>query len=201
MHNCEVVHRNLSPSSILISKGNKIQIGGFSKAISILTLKEKRDIPYEPSDQRFAAPELSLTRHEVIKSSNWKCIDMFSVGCLFACIIHNNYLFGYSNSPEQRLYNINAITECRSKKKNYPIEHHPLAEYITGDFSDIPDGDLLHNLIVNLLCFEPEDRLTAQQALEHEYFANYREMSTRQLPDPLQCSDSKIMEFFLSLNL
>jgi len=196
MHKANVVHRNLCPSSILIDQSEtQLQIGSFSKAISTATLKDFAP-EYKSSDKRFMAPELWCYSHEAIPSHQWTCIDMWSVGCLFAYIL-GTVLFPIfpGQTANEWLMQVCSIKECRpALEKCEDIPQTSLRDLI--NFSNEHEYDLLSQL----LRYDPQDRLTVSQALMHPYFKSIRQ-APGSSPSPRRCTDENILKYFTSLRL
>jgi len=199
MHEAKVTHRNLCPSSILIEPhNNSLQICSFSNAISILTL-EQCTPGYSPSDKRFVAPELWCYSHGSIPPRRWLSVDMWAIGCLFAYILRGDVLFPVTagQSKSDWLGQIYNISECRPDteevSQSFP---HPTSLQDWIEFSSEDEYDLLSRL----LAFNPEKRLTIQQALAHPYFKSFHSKRTRG-PSSMRCTDDKIISYFDSLQL
>lgn len=55
-------------------------------------------------------------------------------------------------------------------KRNFPIDENNTPRFDAIDFTGIPQQAA--DLISHLVCLNPDERFSAQQALSHKYFEN-----------------------------
>jgi mitogen-activated protein kinase 1/3 len=126
----------------------------------------------------YRAPEVMLCSHQYSKS-----IDIWSAGCTFAELLSKNYLFPGDNYLAQIKLIIDLLGTpspndlefiTNNNAKNYVssfknITRKPL-QNILGNQN--PEAvDLLERMIV----FNPHNRITIEEALQHPYVAGLRD--------------------------
>merc|ERR1711879_944300 len=182
-HSKGVIHRDVKPQNILIdTESKKLRLIDWGLAAFYLP---KHKYSVRVATRAYKAPELlvELTRYHY-------AIDLWAFGCMFAGILFGqNYFFHGSNFPDQ----LEKIIECLGTQKfNEFIERYDIAvpefvhkipqyerkewkEYISAKTKKkFIDEDAL-DLLDKLLRFDPNERLTAAEAMAHHYFDKVRE--------------------------
>jgi serine/threonine protein kinase len=77
MHSKLVLHRDLKPDNILLTKNNSIKIADFGLAKSVSFLNRRKSL--EIASLWYRAPEIMFGYDEYLLG-----VDMWSVGCVFA---------------------------------------------------------------------------------------------------------------------
>jgi serine/threonine protein kinase len=175
-HNNSILHRDLKPDNILITRRHRLKIADFGLAVSL----ERRRKPLETwvGTLGYQAPDVVLG-NEAYRGS----VDIWAAGCIMAEMFSGQPLFpadtpyeqldrifrlmgtpteetwpGFSALPEYKYYSIGR--EVHSPK--------PLS-------SVLPNVDPLGiNLLERLLQLRPENRITAADALAHPWFDSVR---------------------------
>eukprot|EP01112_Ceratiomyxa_fruticulosa_P022855 TRINITY_DN8508_c0_g2_i2.p1 TRINITY_DN8508_c0_g2~~TRINITY_DN8508_c0_g2_i2.p1 ORF type:complete len:749 (-),score=150.74 TRINITY_DN8508_c0_g2_i2:119-2365(-) len=189
LHGLEIVHKNIKPTSILTFEDLTIKLCGFGSARSIISLEDQpggKISDVESSSLRYTAPEVLLVYNGTITQStinNWKASDMFSVGCVMAELLSGKPLLRGSDAISL-ISHLNAITECKpsdsSILKDFGVQispntvSQPLSSIIASNpsISNHPSFSDAISLLSRLVCFDPNRRLTAIEALNHRYFAD-----------------------------
>ncbi len=180
IHSCGIMHRDLSPSNILLFQKNnkknkyiaKISDFGFAKPI-VRRCNETPNV-VTPS---YRAPEICL------KLCNYNNkIDIWSVGCIFYELETGNFLVSGSGAGNSAIFssilrNIHEssrvlekllqLPNLRSPNKKIPLIR--CKESIAEKLKDKLHPNLL-DLIISLLKINPDERFSADQALSHRYF-------------------------------
>ena len=185
LHTAEIVHRDLKPSNILIDSECSIKLSDFGSSQSLLPCDEKPApiaVMMEPVAARwYIAPEI------VLGSSRYsKAVDMWSVGCILGELISGKPMF-----PGQSIVNqIELITEFFGKPDQEDLDQiggiidssiissmcreqkHTFSTY----FKDASPDAI--SLLKQCLEFNPNKRITVEEALKHPFFAQFRDPET-----------------------
>jgi len=197
MHNHWILHRDLKTSNLLLNNHGILKVCDYG-------LARKYGDPIGRYTQLvvtlwYRAPELLLGTKTYTPA-----IDMWSVGCIFYEFLTKEPMLpgkgeidqiekmykllgtpneeiwpGYSHLPHVKNY----------KWKKYPAnklrEKFPKASYHGGPYL----SDVGFDLLLKMLTYDPKRRITATDALKHDYF--------REMPYP---QDPSMMRAFPSLN-
>lgn len=197
LHANWVLHRDLKPANILVMRDGTVKIAD----LGLARLFQKPLLPLFSGDKVvvtiwYRAPELLLgSRHYT------KAVDMWAVGCIFAELLTLRPLFkgeeskmdGKKHVPFQR-HQLTKIFEVLGSptKERWPSldqlpEYHNLAtfsNYTMNNLRKTIASSAPHwktesgfSLLLGLLDYDPNTRLTAEKALDHPYF--------KQEPQPL----------------
>jgi mitogen-activated protein kinase 1/3 len=173
MHDADVVHRDIKPSNILVSEDGHVKMCDFGlsrECFSPVRKNSTTNVVTKP----YRAPELLLQY-----SAYSKPIDMWSVGCVFAELLSNEHglLFGKASSGQAQLSAI--IDFCGTPREEEIKGISAAIRFIRSltprkkaDLTDIfPNASLQAlDLLDRLLTFDPDARITVDQALRHPYF-------------------------------
>ena len=165
IHRSSYMHRDIKPENILVY-GNTCKISDFGLAKKTGCHRYTDYI----STRWYRAPELLL------HSTNYtNAIDMFAVGCIIAEIYLGRAIFPGCNEEDQ----LERIT-CVLGTPNYWNDGMVLARRCGYSFKDYP-GIMLNEfieaprqairIIELMIKWDPNQRITAQQALNHPFLA------------------------------
>ncbi|NWT12253.1 MK15 kinase, partial [Vireo altiloquus] len=176
IHSGNVIHRDQKPSNILLDAQCCVKLCDFGLARSLSQLREEQPSPALTeyvATRWYRAPEILLASRNYTKG-----VDMWSIGCILGEMLLGKPLFpGTStmNQIEQILRVIPApspedILALQSEYKASVINHmssrqRVAFEEIFPSSTPLPALDLLKKLLV----FNPDKRLTAEEALRHPY--------------------------------
>ncbi|OJD20424.1 CMGC/MAPK/P38 protein kinase, partial [Blastomyces percursus] len=177
LHSANLVHSDLKPSSILITRGCDLQITGLDHS-RIHGERVMIDYVYDNRDQCYQAPELMIGAE-----TYQPAIDMWAAGCVLAEMINGAPLFSEERCTNQLYAIIKLLGYVPGDLMDGlssgdivgyltslpPRDWRPLRHHIST--SDIEALDLLERL----LDFDPAIRYPANQALEHAYLSLYHD--------------------------
>ncbi|XP_074842474.1 mitogen-activated protein kinase 15 isoform X2 [Carettochelys insculpta] len=180
IHSGNVIHRDQKPSNILLDADCFVKLCDFGLARSLSQIHEDQGSPALTeyvATRWYRAPEILLSSHSYTKG-----VDMWSIGCILGEMLLGKPLFpGTStvNQIEQILSVIPApsqedILAIHSDYRASVINHITSRRQMTIEeilpSSTPPDAlDLLKRLLV----FNPDKRLTAEEALQHPYVKRF----------------------------
>ncbi|CAN8255012.1 unnamed protein product [Cochlearia groenlandica] len=171
IHSANVIHRDLKPSNLLLNANCDLKICDFGLARPT----SENDFMTEYVVTRwYRAPELLLNSSDYTAS-----IDVWSVGCIFMELMNRKPLFpGKDHVHQMRLLTELLGTPSESDlgfthnedAKRYirqlPVfPRQPLAKL----FSHV--NPLAIDLVDRMLAFDPNRRITVEEALNHQYLA------------------------------
>ncbi|XP_054673917.1 mitogen-activated protein kinase 15 [Grus americana] len=180
IHSGNVIHRDQKPSNILLDADCFVKLCDFGLARSLCQMNEDRGNPALTeyvATRWYRAPEILLSSRSYTKG-----VDMWSIGCILGELLLGKPLFpGTStvNQIEQILRVIPApspedilaiqsdyrasVVNCMSSRQRVTFEE------ILPSSTPLPALDLLKKLLV----FNPDKRLTAEEALQHPYVKRF----------------------------
>ncbi|NXO86109.1 MK15 kinase, partial [Sitta europaea] len=180
IHSGNVIHRDQKPSNVLLDARCCVKLCDFGLARSLCGQGEAQPSPALTeyvATRWYRAPEILLACRSYTKG-----VDMWSIGCILGEMLLGKPLFpGTStmNQIEQILRVIPApspedILALQSEYKASVINHmssrqRVAFEEIFPSSTPLPALDLLKKLLV----FNPDKRLTAEEALQHPYVSRF----------------------------
>ncbi|KAG3097740.1 hypothetical protein PI124_g15191 [Phytophthora idaei] len=215
LHDNGVLHRDLKPGNLLLSKTCQLKIADFGLArkiprgfgASTTTLERPRSAPAASSKTKvldrapmtehvvtrwYRAPELMLQPDGLYDQS----VDMWSVGCIFAEILGRKALFPGKNFLHQ-LTLIFDVIGAPSPEATIRFQSSQAQRFINslGEKPKVPfrtlfpkATDAAVDLLDRMLEFDPTKRISAQEALAHPYMQDIeRKYRSRGGVDPPPC--------------
>lgn len=191
LHQSHVFHRDLNPANILVDTECQLRICDFGLARCKFqgqgqhrNMRRNDDILLWTdyvATRWYRAPELILAQTNTKYST---AIDIWSVGCIFAeMLAKGKPLFPGQNAHDQLLKILN-VTGKPSENVIHRIGDRRLAQYLSTlpnmgptDFSrlfpELRDPSAVR-MLNGLLAFDPDQRITALDALQSPYFDDFR---------------------------
>jgi len=174
MHKNDLVHRNIKPTNILRYEDYTLKLTGFTYARS--TQNQSIDIVTPRPPAWFTAPEVFQvqTNTKVQRTLDWKAVDMWAIGCVLAEMLLQKPLFASTSDPVSNIYAVLDLKSNEQSGKFYPnLGNNPLSTILSrSPYASHPSFRPAISLIASLLSVDPSSRLTAVQALQHEYIGD-----------------------------
>lgn len=181
-HSKGVIHRDIKPQNILIdTESKRLRVIDWGLAAFYYP---NHQYSVRVATRAYKAPEL-LLEHQYYHYA----IDIWAFGCMFAGILFGkNYFFHGKDFPDQ----LEKIVAClgTEKLKQYVQKYgitppefvNAFAEYQRKPWKDYIDektntkfiDDDSIDLLDKLLRLDPNERLTAKEAMQHKYFDKVR---------------------------
>jgi serine/threonine protein kinase len=179
IHSANILHRDLKPANVLVSENCDLKICDFGLARYV----DPADGPAQAMTEYvvtrwYRAPELLLAGDEYTAA-----IDMWSAGCLVAELYSRKPIFP-GRDVKNQIEVVCRIVGKPSHEQMRNIPNRRAREFISGlpVAGRIELASLMKDacpaaidLVTRLLQFDPADRLTAAEALEHPYVAEFRD--------------------------
>ncbi|GJJ09571.1 negative regulator of the PHO system [Clathrus columnatus] len=173
-HENRVLHRDLKPQNLLINRKGELKLGDFGLArafgVPVNTFSN------EVVTLWYRAPDVLLGSRTYSTS-----IDVWSCGCIFAEMIQGTPLFRGRDNQDQLLHIMKIIgtPDDRTLRKIAQEANLP-PDSVMKPFPKLPKVPWQNiltkaspqaiDLLDRLLQFDPNERLTAAEALTHPYF-------------------------------
>ncbi|KAJ8143815.1 hypothetical protein OXX80_007134 [Metschnikowia pulcherrima] len=194
IHSANVIHRDLKPSNVLVNYNCDVKICDFGLARimgSTVSPLESKLTEYVAT-RWYRAPEIMLSQ-----SMYTTAVDLWSVGCMMAELFLGYPLFpgkDYKHqlllifqylgtpegedlecvkSPRARDY-IQSLPRSRPVDPSMYLHNHPRRIQRFGTEQINAQG---LDLMTRLLTFDPAKRISASEALQHPYLAQYHDPS------------------------
>ena len=172
IHKNKVLHRDLKPQNLLITKDDIVKIAdfGLARGYGIPVKNYTHEVVtlwYRPPDVLLGNKTYGTT------------VDMWSIGCIFAEMVSGKPLFTGNSESDQ----LKKIFEIKgTPNDNYASSLKELSEWGVGDnnFENYPEKNMKElfpnldseglDLLQKFLQLEPEKRISAEEALKHPFF-------------------------------
>ncbi|XP_069815860.1 mitogen-activated protein kinase 15 [Dendropsophus ebraccatus] len=184
LHSGNVIHRDQKPSNILLDADCLVKLCDFGLARSLYQIQEDSGNPALTeyvATRWYRAPEILLASHRYTKG-----VDMWSVGCILAEMLLGKPLFPGTSTINQ-IERIMSVIPTPTQEDILAIRSDYGASVIgrMNVRQRIPLLELLPpscppeaiDLLSKLLVFNPDKRLTAEEALEHPYVRRFHSVA------------------------
>ncbi|RIA96589.1 kinase-like domain-containing protein [Glomus cerebriforme] len=168
-HENRVLHRDLKPQNLLINKNGQLKLADFGLArafgIPVTTFSN------EVVTLWYRSPDVLLGSRSYSTS-----IDIWSAGCIMAEMYTGRPLFPGTTNEDQllKVFRIMGTPNEQTWQgvSQYPEYHKPYPQYPQQDMSVYLPMIDRHglDLLMQMLVYDPDKRITAKNALKHIYF-------------------------------
>ncbi|KAJ3796519.1 CMGC/MAPK protein kinase [Lentinula aff. detonsa] len=186
VHSAHVIHRDLKPGNLLVNADCELKICDFGLS---------RGFDAEPDDNAshlteyvatrwYRAPEIMLAFRRYNTA-----IDVWSIGCIFAELLMGKPLFKGKDFDYSYVDQLNkilnvlgtpddaVIRKISSEKAQAYVRSLPLKRTVPLK-KIIPHADnQALDLLKRMLSFDPDERITVSEALEHPWLASYHDVT------------------------
>ncbi|KAJ4904973.1 Mitogen-activated protein kinase 10 [Raphanus sativus] len=176
IHSANVLHRDLKPSNLLVNANCDLKICDFGLARGN---SEHNAMTEYVVTRWYRAPELLLN-----SSAYTSAIDIWSVGCIFLELLTRQTVFPGRDFVHQlhlilELLGSPSEEELGSLSENAKqylrqLPYHSRQSFFVR-FPNVPYQAL--DLIVRMLKFDPRQRISVEDALDHPYLAELHEFT------------------------
>ncbi|KAJ7672657.1 kinase-like domain-containing protein [Mycena rosella] len=175
VHSASVIHRDLKPGNLLVNADCELKICDFGLSRGF---ENASHLTEYVATRWYRAPEIMLGFREYDTA-----IDVWSIGCILAELLSSQPLFKGKDyvdqlkkildvlgSPEETVLQKIASEKARAYVRSLPIsKKRPFAKIL-------PSADLQAiELLSHMLTFDPDQRFTVAEALEHPWLSGYHE--------------------------
>jgi len=170
IHKFKILHRDLKPQNLLISRDGILKIADFGLARGYGI--PVRNYTHEVVTLWYRPPDVLLGSKNYLTT-----VDIWSIGCIFAEMVNGKPLFtGVSESDQlKKIFRIRGTPN----EKVYP-EIKNLPDWNPDNFDDYPEEDISKyvpkldadgiDLLLKMLQTDPDKRISAEEAMKHPYF-------------------------------
>lgn len=184
MHSGSLLHRDMKPSNILLNSDCSVKVADFGLARSIATHAHPSQNPVLTdyvATRWYRAPEILCGSTKYTKG-----VDLWSLGCILGELISGKPIFPGTSTLNQ----LERVVQLVGKPSEEDIESiestfastmiQSLREGTKKTFETVfphAEPDAI-DLLKRLLLFNPEKRITAEEALKHPYVAKFHDERT-----------------------
>lgn len=194
VHSSNVLHRDLKPCNILVNGNCDLQICDFGCA-RVLNENNIDEVDFTSeyvTTRWYRAPEVLLS-----SSQYGKEIDMWSLGCIFAELILRQPIF-QGKSTLNQLSVINEIIGSPTDNDLLYIDNDNARKFMNSlqKFPSVNWKKLLNgastleiDLIMKMLKWNPKNRITANEAVNHPFFIQIHDHLDERIAYPMENFD------------
>jgi len=176
IHSAGIYHRDLKPRNLLVNSNCDLKICDFGLARADIPSLQNHHTAFTDyiATRWYRAPEVILSWRKYSGA-----IDVWSVGCILAELIIRKPLLT-AGSEEEQLAMITKLLGTPSPKLVAQIENEKNREFVLQlpkregkKFEELFKGanPLAIDLLKRMLTYDPEERITVDEALKHPYLS------------------------------
>lgn len=172
MHSNRVLHRDLKPQNILVTSNGEVKLADFG--LSRLYVF-KMNLTPGIATLWYRAPEVLLNCNYATP------VDLWSVGCIFAELYRRMALFPGQSEFDQlnKIFDVIGTPKPEEWSKDTPFSRESFQQRTPVNLRRIiPNIDPVgEDLLLSLLTFAPDSRISASRALLHPYLVGINRLS------------------------
>lgn len=173
-HSHRVLHRDLKPQNILIDKNGNVRLAdfGLARAFNVPI----RTYTHEVVTLWYRAPEILMNQRQYSVP-----VDIWAMGCIFSELINLSPLFPGDSEIDQlmKIFQVlgtpneevwPGVSSLPCFRSSFPNWKGNQLDYYARNIKDPDAVDLLKKMLI----YNPNDRISAAEALRHPYFNEVR---------------------------
>ncbi|PRW59653.1 mitogen-activated kinase 5 [Chlorella sorokiniana] len=179
MHSAQLLHRDIKPSNVLLNSECQVKMADFGLARSVAQLASEEGNPVLTdyvATRWYRAPEILLSSHRYTFG-----VDMWACGCILGELINGKPIFPGTSTMNQ----LDRILEVTGRPSPLDIDsiqspfaatmldsmRAPATPRLEATFPSASPEAL--DLLRKLLHFNPDKRISPEEALRHPYCAQF----------------------------
>jgi len=202
MHSAGIIHRDLKPRNLLVNSNCDLKICDFGLSRTLHSTKGTGNMTDYVATRWYRPPELLLETKDY-----GPAVDMWSVGCILAELLRRKpflpgtetkhqleLIFEYFGTPTEE--DITLIPKPRLRKflRSLPVRKPKSLEAL------FPKANpLAIDLLKKIMVFNPQKRITVEEALKHPYLQELHYPEDEPIRDPVPSAEFEFEKYNLSL--